>query len=131
MFTSVKTSKKNKDLVSELTKKLNLGPENVIGRIAFAYSISQDKKLDVRKVKDSGGKEYSVKVLFGDNVDVYIGLVCVSYNLHKTDKDIPRYIKMHIDDGLEQISKEIESKSFITGTEFLTNEIERGIKYLK
>jgi DNA sulfur modification protein DndE len=131
MFTSIKTSKANRELVSNLTNRLNLGTENVIARIAFAYSIAQEKKLNLRDVKDAGGKEYSAKVLFGDYVDFYIGLVCVNYKIHKTDKDIPRYIKLHIDAGLEQISKEISFKSSITGTEFLTNEIEQGIKHLR
>ncbi len=130
MFTSIKTSKSNKELVSDLTNRLNLGAENVIARIAFSYSMAQEKKLELKGIKDSGGKEYSAKVLFGDYADFYIGLVCVNYELHKTDKDIPRYIKMHIDEGLEQISKEVGSKSSITGTEFLTNAIERGIKHL-
>ncbi|SRR5258706_8273094 len=130
MFTSIKTSKGNKARVSDLTRRLNLGAENVIARVAFAYSIAHDKKLELSNIKDSGGKEYSVKVLFGDYTDFYIGLVCVNYKLHRTDKDIPRYVKMHIDEGLEQISKEVVSKSSITGTEFLTNEIERGIKHL-
>jgi len=130
MFTSIKTSKRNKLLVSELTRRLNLGAENTIARIAFAHSLSQDRKMELKQIKDSGGKEYSTKVLFGDYSEFYIGLICASYKLHKTDKDIARYIKMHIDDGLEQISQEIDLKSSITGSEFLTDAIERGIKYL-
>ena len=131
MFTSIRTSKNNKQLVSELTKRLNLGAENIIARIAFAYSISQDKKLELKQLKDSRGKEYSIKVLFGDYTDVYVGLVSVNYGLHKSDKDIPRYVKLHIDDGLEQIYKVIGTNTAITGHEFLINEIEKGIKHLE
>jgi DNA sulfur modification protein DndE len=130
MFTSIKTSKANKDLVSDLTRRLNLGAENTIARIAFAHSIATDGKLDLKKILDSGGKEYSVKVLFGEYTHIYVGLVCVTYKLHKSDKDIPRYIKMHIDEGLESIRKHISSKNSITGMEFITNEIEKGIKQL-
>ena len=39
MFTSIRTSASNKIVVTDLTRKLNLGPENVIARIAFAYSL--------------------------------------------------------------------------------------------
>ena len=130
MFTSIKTSKSNKEIVSELTRRLNLGAENVIARLAFAHSLANDGKLDLKSIKDSGGKEYSTKVLFGDYVDVYVGLICVTYKIHKSDKDVARYIKLHIDKGIESIKKEVELKSSITGSEFLINEIEKGIKYL-
>ena len=33
------------------------------------------------------------------------GLVSVKYNLHSSDKDISRYVKMHVDDGLEKLNK--------------------------
>ena len=131
MFTSIKTSKQNRELVTDLTKRLNLGAENVIARIAFAHSIASDKRLLLKNIKDSGGKEYSAKVLFGEYINIYIGLVCVTYQIHKSDKDISRYIKMHIDDGLESIKKQVNSKRNITGTEFLVNEIENGIKHLR
>lgn len=38
MFTSIKTSKVNKDIVTDLSRKFNLGAENIIARIAFAVS---------------------------------------------------------------------------------------------
>ena len=68
MFTHIRTSKENKEVVTQLTSKLNLGTENVIARIAIAHSLAQGKKLDLKDLKDSGGKEYSKAVLFGDNV---------------------------------------------------------------
>ncbi|MFA7136359.1 MAG: DndE family protein, partial [Bacteroidales bacterium] len=42
MFTHIKTSKENRILVAELTRKLNLGTENIVARIAFTYSLSKD-----------------------------------------------------------------------------------------
>ncbi len=33
MFTSIKTSKINKDIVTDLSRKFNLGAENIIARI--------------------------------------------------------------------------------------------------
>ena len=45
MFTQIKTSKENKEVVALLTRKLGLGTENVIARMAFTYSLAQDKKL--------------------------------------------------------------------------------------
>ena len=87
--------------------------------------------MELKKIRDSGGKEYAFKVLFGENADVYIGVICTSYNLHKTDKDIPRYVKMHVDDGLDMIYREVNQKGSITGNEFLINAIEKGIKDLE
>lgn len=114
--------------MTQLTRKLNLGAENVIARLALSFSLSQDRKLTLSQIQNSQGKEYSAKVLFGDYSEFYIALICVHYKLYKSDKDISKYIKMHIDDGLELIFKDVEKKSGITGTEFLINEIELGMK---
>jgi DNA sulfur modification protein DndE len=105
MFTSIKTSKVNKDIVTDLSRKFNLGAENIIARIAFAYSLSKDRLLSLSDIADSQGKEYSKHVLFGDNLPYYIGLICVKYGLYKTDKDIPKYVKLHIDDGLQLMNQ--------------------------
>ena len=43
MLKSIKTSEANRSVVAELTAKLGMGPENLIARIAFAYSISQGR----------------------------------------------------------------------------------------
>ncbi|WP_256003491.1 DndE family protein [Pedobacter deserti] len=130
MFSSIKTSKVNRDLVTKLTNKLNLGAENVIARIAFAYSLSQKKTMDLTQIQDSSGKEYNVKVLFGDYAEIYIALICVHYNIYKSDKDIARYIKMHIDDGLQGIYDEIETKNSISGNDFIINQVELGLAHL-
>ena len=130
MFTSIKTSKQNKEIVTQLTRRLNLGAENIIARLAFSYSLARNKKLDLAMIADAQGKQYSSKVLFGDHLDIYVSLVCVHYNLYKTDKDLAKYIKMHIDDGLELINKEIEDNPNITGFEFLINKVEKGLSKL-
>ena len=128
MFTHIKTSKENRELVSKLTRKLNLGTENHIARIALTYSLSKGRKMDLSEIKDSGGKEYSKNVLFGDYIPYYVSLVCVHYNIYKTDKDIPKYIKMHIDDGLQLINNEIEENPNLDGFEYVIDKIESGLK---
>lgn len=128
MFTQIKTSKENKEVVAALTRKLGLGTENVIARIAYTYSLSQDKKLNLNDIKDAGGKEYSKSVLFGDYYDIYLGLLCVHYGLYKTDKDIGRYIKMHVDEGLQLLNKEVNERSNIDGFDFLTEMINLGLR---
>ena len=127
MFTQIKTSKENKEVVALLNRKLGLGAENVIARMAFTYSLSQDKKLDLNDIKDAGGKEYSKSVLFGEYYDIYLVLLCVHYGLYKTDKDIGRYIKMHVDEGLQLLNQEVNERSNIDGFDFLTEKINLGL----
>ena len=103
MFSHIRTSKENKEIVTKLTSKFNLGSENVIARIALAYSLEHDEKLDLKDLKDSGGKEYSRSVLFGDNEEVYLGILCTKYNFHLSDNLISKYIKLHLDSGLANI----------------------------
>jgi len=130
MFTAIRTSYENKSVVSDLTKKLSLGPENVIARLAFAYSLSTNRMFKLTDIHDSKGKEYNKNVLFGNNISFYISMICIRYNLYKTDKDIPKYIKIHIDHGLELISKVLKDNPNISGFDFLVDKIEDGLKYL-
>jgi DNA sulfur modification protein DndE len=127
MFTQINTSKENKEVVSYLTRQLNLGTENIVARIAYTYSLSQDRKLDLNKIKDAGGKSYSKAILFGDFYEMYVGLVCVNYGLYKTDKDIAKYIKMHVDDGLTLLNEEVSNHSNIDGFDFLSEKITHSL----
>lgn len=127
MFKSIKTSKENKIIVQNLTRQLGLGPENVIARLAFSYSISLNRKLDLNKIEDSQGKEYSSTVLFGENLSYYIALVSQNYKIYKTDKDIPKYIKLHIDDGLKLLNEEFLRTKNLNGFEFISDIIEKGL----
>lgn len=108
----VRTSKENREKVSILTRKLNLGSENHISRIAFSYSISQNVKLDLNNIENSQGKEYSKSVFFGENYELYVGMICMKYNIHSSDVDIPKYIKMHVDDGLNLLYIKYEKSEF-------------------
>ena len=130
MFTSIKTSRSNKYIVTDLSRKFNLGAENIIARIALTYSLSKDRILSLSDISDSQGKEYSKNVLFGSNLPYYVGLVCVKYGLYKTDKDIPKYIKMHIDDGLQLMNNELRDNPNLNGYDYLIDKIEAGLNGL-
>ena len=131
MFNSIKTSRANKLVVTELSRKFNLGAENVIARIALAYSLAQDRQLSLSDIADSQGKEYSKNVLLGSNLPYYIGLICVKYGLYKTDKDIPKYVKLHIDDGLQLMNKELRNNPNLNGYDYLIDKIEKGLNALQ
>jgi len=128
MFNSIRTSKENKERITDLTNKLHLGAENVIARIALGYSLSRDSNLELTDIKDSKGKEYSKRVLFGEYGSIYIAMICQKYRLHNINKEIPRYLKLHIDDGIEKIDSELRDNPNIQGIDLLLNFIESGIK---
>ena len=128
MFTSIKTSKANKQIVTDLSRKFNLGAENIIARIAFTYSLSKNRVLSLTDIADSQGKEYSKNFLFGSNTPYYIGLICVKYRIYKTDKDIPKYIKLHIDDGLQLMNNELRDNPNLNGYDYLIDKIANGLE---
>lgn len=125
MFSQIRTSLDNKEVVTELSRRLNLGAENVIARIAYSYSLSLNKKLDLKDLANSSGKEYSRGVLFGDNYDLYVGMLCKHYGLYKTDKDVPKYIKLHLDEGLQLINHELKNRPNVDGFDFITQKIDQ------
>ena len=127
MFSHIKTSKVNKEIVTELTNKLSLGTENIISRIALAYSLSLSEKLDINDIEDSNGKEYSSKVLFGDYAEYYGGMLAMNYKVHISDKDLSKYAKMHIDHGLQLLNQEINEQGNIDGFDFLIEKIENSL----
>ncbi len=130
MFTQIKTSRRNREVVTVLSRKFNLGAENMIARIALVYSLSLGRHLSLSEIEDSQGKEYSKSVLFGINYPFYVGLICVHYGIYKTDKDIPKYIKMHIDDGLQLMNDELKDNPNLNGVDYLIDKIEKGLSLI-
>ena len=130
MLKSIKTSENNRVVVTELTNKLGMGPENLIARIALTFSISQGRKLNLSEAKDSKGKEYSSKVLFGSHPEFYTAIICQHYGIHKTDANIAKYVKMHIDDGLELIAKAMDDNPNLPIFDFILDHIDNGLAVL-
>ena len=127
MIGQIKTSTENKERVTRLTRKFGLGAENIIARIAIAYSLKQGGHFDPTKVKDSGGKEYSRNVLFGNLFPLYLSMICEHYQIKSTDKDLPRYFKLHLDDGLELIDKDVRDNPNLVGFDYLFDKIHEGL----
>jgi DNA sulfur modification protein DndE len=127
-FSQIRTSSKNREIVAELTRKFNLGAENIIARIAIGYSLQSGIKFAPTDVKDSGGKEYSKIVLFGNFYPIYEVLVCTHYQTNSNDKDLPRYFKIHLDDGLQRIYNDITDNPNLFGYDYLFDKIQEGLK---
>ena len=105
MQINIRTSADNQEIVRSLTSKLPTGTkENVIARIALGYSLQNGKKFTSNdfNLYDSKGKEYKDHILFdAKHRDFYIAGICQYYGIYKTDENIPKYVKLHIDHGLE------------------------------
>jgi DNA sulfur modification protein DndE len=127
MFNQIKTSSQNKPIVTDLTRKFGLGAENVIARIAIAYSLHSGSRFSPLDIKDSGGKEYSKNVLFGSLYKTYLHILCTAYNITETDRDIPRYFKLHLDHGLELINEDIKQNPNLVGFDYLFDKIRIGL----
>ena len=123
MFNSITTSEESRKTIVQLTNKLGLGTENVIARLAFAYSLSKKEKLDLKNQADGKGKLYPAKVLFGEYIEVYLGMICELYGIKLIDNNLPKYVKMHIDHGLEIMAPYANND----GLDFLVRCIEEGI----
>ncbi|MCR5407592.1 MAG: DndE family protein [Bacteroidales bacterium] len=131
MQINIKTSAANQTVVSRLTQRLPGGvKENIIARIALCFSLASGKRFMQNEfsIYDSQGKEYKDHILFDSaNRDYYIALVCQSYGINKNNELIPKYVKLHIDHGLEQINYLFEKRPQYTFFDFLVEYLEKGI----
>ena len=130
---SIKTSETNKDKIATFATKLGLvRNDNIVARLAFSYSISKGRKLSlVKDLKDSKGKEYKEDTLLGERKNFYLAVICQFYEIHKSSPDIFKYLKMHIDDGLEQMDVFFESNPNLDAFDFIIQNIERGIESIE
>ena len=127
MFTQIRTSSANKDVVTFLTRKFGLGAENIIARIAIAYSLQHGNHFSPLDVQDSGGKEYSKNVLFGNLYPIYAAMICKYYNIKMSDKDLSRYFKIHLDDGLGLIMADVKDNPNLVGFDYIFDKIKLGL----
>lgn len=134
MQINIRTSETNQEIVRKLTSKLPVGTkENVIARIALGYSLQNGKRFSSSEfnVYDSKGKEYKDHILFDAKYrDFYISLICQHYGIYKTSENIPKYIKLHIDHGLELMDILFENNNNYTFLDFLIEHLDKGISFL-
>lgn len=131
MQINIKTSKANQDVVSFLTQKLpgNI-KENIIARVALGYSLASGKRFTQQEFSkyDSQGKEYKENILFDSSYrDFYVALVCQAYGINKNNDLIPKYVKLHIDHGLESIYYLFQNRPQYTFFDFLVENLGKGI----
>lgn len=134
MQINIRTSEANQEIVRKLTAKLPVGTkENVIARIALGYSLQNGKRFSTSEfnIYDSKGKEYKDHILFDAKYrDFYIALICQHYGVYKINENIPKYIKLHIDHGLELMDNLFSNNNNYTFLDFLTEHLDKGILLL-
>jgi DNA sulfur modification protein DndE len=128
---NISTTLQNKEVVQRLTKKLAIKEENIIARIAICYSLSKSSYLDIKDIKDSKGKLYKEFTLLGEQSNFYVALMCQHYKIDKSHPDIPKYFKLHLDDGLQLIDKIFADNPNYPIFDFLINQLENGLEALE
>ncbi len=127
MFTQIKTSAKNKEAVTILTRKFGLGAENVIARIAITYSLQSGTKFSPLDIKDSGGK---------NTQRMFFSAVCIQFmqqscaNIIASECQIKiclDILSSHLDDGLELIMRDVKDNPNLIGFDYLFDKIELGL----
>ena len=135
MLINIKTSKANQEVVSFLTQKLPGNPkENIIARIALGYSLASGKRFTQNEFNkyDSGGKEYKDSILFDvANKDFYVALICQAYSISKNSDLIPKYVKLHVDHGLETINYLFINRQQYSFFDFLVENLSKGIDMIE
>lgn len=131
MQINVSTSEETEAILGRLSNRFSLASKNILIRIALTYSLSKGRKLNRTKPEDTKGNPYKEITIVGKYRSYYIALICQHYSIYKTDLEIPKYFKLHVDDGLRLLEKLFTESSNYNFTDFLLEHIERGIDSLE
>jgi len=131
MQINVSTSEETEAILGRLSQRFSLSSKNILMRIALTYSLTRGRKLHDNKPEDTKGNPYKEITVVGHYRSYYVALICQFYGIYKTDSDIPKYFKLHIDDGLRQLDKLFSESSNYNLSDFLLEHIERGIDSLE
>lgn len=133
MQINVSTSEEAEAVLLTLSQRFGLSSKNQLIRIAFAYSLSRSTKFTLEDYSQSNtkGNQYKEFTVVGNYRTYYIALVCQHYGIYKTDVDIPKYFKLHVDEGLLLMEKLFAESSNYNLSDFLLEYIERGIDELE
>jgi DNA sulfur modification protein DndE len=119
----IRISKRNSELIDQLTTLYNFKYDGIIARVAFCLSLQYNKKfefLDDTQIGSDGKDWRDERALFGVSADdksyyvVYKALLDQHYNQILTEDDFVKLFKRHLDFGLEKINTDIQDKN-ITG----------------
>lgn len=131
MQINVSTSEETEAILSKLQNRFSIASKNILMRIALAHSLNRGRKLNTETPRDTKGNPYKEITIVGHYRNYYIALICQHYGIYKTDSDIPKYFKLHIDDGLLLLDKLFSESSNYGLSDYLLEHIERGLDSLE
>ncbi|RZK26739.1 MAG: DUF1832 domain-containing protein [Flavobacterium sp.] len=137
----IRISKRNSDLIDQLTALYNFRFDGIIARIAFSYSLQLNKKfsMDDDVQVSSDGKDWrDERALFGLSSDdksyfvIYKALLDQHYNKNLTEEEFVKLFKRHLDVGLEKINQDIEGRNITAGhhISYLMKIVKTGIEFI-
>lgn len=137
----IRISKRNSDIIDNLTSLYNFRFDGIIARIAFNYSLQLNKKFLVDDDFQIGadGKDWrDERALFGTSSDeksyfvIYKALLEQHYTRNLTDDEFVRLFKRHLDFGLEKINQELQGKSIASGfhISYLMKLVKNGLELI-
>jgi DNA sulfur modification protein DndE len=137
----IRISKRNSDVIDQLTTIFGFKYDGIIARIAFAYSLQLNKTWDPREdsLISSDGKDWrDERALFGvsvedrSNVAIYRAMLDQHYHRNLTEDEFVKLFKRHLDYGLEKILLEIEDKNIVSGfhVSYLMKIVKTGLELI-
>lgn len=133
---SIKTSKANLPVLERLKQAYDFKYYYVPARIAIAYSLQLKHRFNIstHTVLDNGGKEIDEKDLFGhrDSLTLYHSLLNQHYGRLIEDSEFMKLVKLHMDDGLEILGKELldSGRGKFAHVDFLISIVKRGLSLI-
>jgi DNA sulfur modification protein DndE len=115
----IRISKRNSDLIDQLTTLYNFKYDGIIARVGFCLSLQLNKKfelLDDTQIGSDGKDWRDERALFGISADdksyyaIYKAMLDQHYNQMLTEDDFVILFKRHLDFGLEKINAELQDK---------------------
>lgn len=136
----IKTSEANKTVVTSLTsKRFKFKDDRTIAQIAIAYSLQLNQTFDIEKDYlnvDNRGKDYPESILGAINTQtndgVYRAILNQHYGKRLTDDEFTKYIKLHLDHGLQILNRDLlqSSKGKNAHIDYLLGVINGGLSLI-
>lgn len=137
----IRVSKRNSEIIDQLTTLYNFKYDGIIARIAFTLSLQLNKKFelfeDIQIASD--GKDWrDERALFGTSADdksylvIYKAMLDEHYNQTLSEDDFIKIFKRHLDFGLEKINSEVSGKSITSGfhISYLMKIVKNGLELI-
>ena len=137
----IRISKRNSELIDQLTTLYNFKYDGIIARVGFCLSLQLNKKFELLDDTQTGsdGKDWrDERPLFGVSADdksyyaIYKAMLDQHYNQILTEDDFVKLFKRHLDFGLEKINAELQDKNITGGfhISYLMKIVKNGLELI-